>query len=51
MSLPEGGLQVLLLQIVAILAAEVAERPCGFSHHIKRTGKGISCTHNIFFER
>lgn len=43
--------EVLLLQVIAILAPKITLRPCWLGHDIKRTGKRIGSAHRIFFER
>ena len=42
-----GGLQVLFLQIIAILATQVTQWSCRLSHHIKRTSVWICCCHGL----
>ena len=43
--LPAIGIQFFLLQIVTVLATQVAERPRRLQHHIHRTGKGETGIH------
>lgn len=38
--LPVFWIEVFLFQVVAVFTVHVAERTCGFCHHIKGTGKG-----------